>query len=133
MLITCLRQQPSTTVLSPYMKFGCLSPRLFWHKVAACYARHAGPHASPPVSLHGQLLWREWFTMCSAVTPNFDRMVGNKLCKQIDWDCDPALVTAWEMGRTGYPFIDAIMNQLRTEGWMHHLARHAVGCNYCRM
>ena len=65
--------------------------------------------------------------MCSAVTPNFDRMVGNKLCKQIDWDCDPALVTAWEMGRTGYPFIDAIMNQLRTEGWMHHLARHAVG------
>lgn len=31
-------------------------------------------------------------------------------------------------GRTGYPFIDAIMRQLRQEGWIHHLARHAVAC-----
>lgn len=31
-------------------------------------------------------------------------------------------------GRTGYPFIDAIMIQLRNEGWIHHLARHAVAC-----
>ena len=30
--------------------------------------------------------------------------------------------------RTGYPFIDAIMTQLREEGWIHHLARHAVAC-----
>ena len=29
---------------------------------------------------------------------------------------------------TGYPFIDAIMTQLRREGWIHHLARHAVAC-----
>lgn len=27
-----------------------------------------------------------------------------------------------------YPFIDAVMTQLRTEGWIHHLARHAVAC-----
>lgn len=31
-------------------------------------------------------------------------------------------------GQTGYPWIDAIMNQLREEGWIHHLARHAVAC-----
>lgn len=30
--------------------------------------------------------------------------------------------------RTGFPFIDAIMTQLRQEGWIHHLARHAVAC-----
>jgi cryptochrome len=29
---------------------------------------------------------------------------------------------------TGFPFIDAIMRQLRKEGWIHHLARHAVAC-----
>ena len=27
-----------------------------------------------------------------------------------------------------FPWIDAIMNQLRTWGWMHHLARHSVAC-----
>lgn len=25
--------EPSTTVLSPYFKFGCVSPRLFFHKL----------------------------------------------------------------------------------------------------
>lgn len=28
----------------------------------------------------------------------------------------------------GYPWIDAIMTQLRQWGWMHHLARHCVAC-----
>ena len=31
-------------------------------------------------------------------------------------------------GKTGYPWIDAIMRQLREEGWIHHLARYAVAC-----
>lgn len=31
-------------------------------------------------------------------------------------------------GQTGFPWIDAIMTQLRYEGWIHHLARHAVAC-----
>ena len=31
-------------------------------------------------------------------------------------------------GKTGFPWIDAIMTQLRQEGWIHHLARHAVAC-----
>lgn len=30
--------------------------------------------------------------------------------------------------RSGYPWIDAIMTQLREWGWMHHLARHSVAC-----
>jgi cryptochrome len=35
---------------------------------------------------------------------------------------------AWENGQTGFPLIDAMMRQLHTTGWMHHLARHAVSC-----
>ena len=31
-------------------------------------------------------------------------------------------------GQTGFPWIDAIMTQLREEGWIHHVARHAVAC-----
>ncbi|CAG7824192.1 unnamed protein product [Allacma fusca] len=50
------------------------------------------------------------------------------ICKQIDWDVNPEYLSAWAEGRTGYPFIDAIMTQLRKEGWIHHLARHAVAC-----
>jgi len=117
---------PSTTVLSPYLKFGCLSVTKFYNELEKIVRGHE--HSKPPVSLHGQLLWREFFYFSSYVTPYFDRMIGNPQCKQISWDRDAAIVRAWEMGQTGYPFIDAIMNQLRTEGWIHHLARHAVAC-----
>ncbi|XP_019364513.1 PREDICTED: cryptochrome-2-like isoform X1 [Gavialis gangeticus] len=117
---------PSTTVLSPYIKFGCLSVRTFWWKLAEIY--RGKTHSSPPVSLHGQLLWREFFYTAGAGIPNFNRMEGNPICVQVDWDDNPEYVKAWKEGRTGYPFIDAIMTQLRTEGWIHHLARHAVAC-----
>ncbi|EFN51376.1 hypothetical protein CHLNCDRAFT_7260, partial [Chlorella variabilis] len=120
--------RPSTTVLSPYLKFGCLSPRLFHAKLQQIYAERNGMHTQPPVSLRGQLLWREFFTLCGAAIPNFDRMAGNPICKQIPWVDDPERIAAWEHSRTGYPWIDAIMAQLRQQGWMHHLARHSVAC-----
>ncbi|EFX85418.1 DNA photolyase 1 [Daphnia pulex] len=120
--------EPSTTVLSPYLKFGCLSPRLMYHRLHEII--DGRKHTSPPTSLTGQMLWREFYYTCGAYTPNFNRMVGNPVCKQIPWKVDPEdeHFVAWKNGRTGYPFIDAIMIQLRTEGWIHHLARHAVAC-----
>ena len=33
---------PSTTVLSPYLKFGCLSARLFYHELADIYDGASG-------------------------------------------------------------------------------------------
>ena len=119
---------PSTTVLSPYLKFGCLSPALFWHSLKEIQDVASRTYSKPPVSLQGQLLWREFFYFQSVVVPNFDRMEGNPRCRQIPWGRNPAIVEAWTTGKTGYPYIDAIMNQLREEGWIHHLARHSVAC-----
>ncbi|XP_063799756.1 cryptochrome-1-like [Pseudophryne corroboree] len=117
---------PSTTVLSPYMKFGCLSARTFYWKLVEIY--QGKKHSAPPVSLHGQLLWREFFYTAGVGIPNFNKMEGNPVCVQVDWAENKEHLQAWSEGRTGYPFIDAIMTQLRTEGWIHHLARHAVAC-----
>eukprot|EP01094_Clydonella_sp_ATCC50884_P017135 TRINITY_DN2928_c0_g1_i2.p1 TRINITY_DN2928_c0_g1~~TRINITY_DN2928_c0_g1_i2.p1 ORF type:complete len:609 (+),score=215.41 TRINITY_DN2928_c0_g1_i2:210-2036(+) len=119
--------EPSTTVLSPYLKFGALSPVLFYHKLQEI-ARESKHSTQPPVSLTGQLLWREFFYAHSAHTPNFGRMDGNPLCRRIPWSRNQERLRAWREARTGFPFIDAIMTQLRTEGWIHHLARHAVAC-----
>lgn len=118
---------PDTTALSPHLKFGSLSCRLFYWRLQEIYKEQKG-HSQPPVSLEGQLLWREFFYAQSYSVPNFDRMVGNPVCKQIPWDHNPEFVKAWEEGRTGYPWIDAAMTQLKQEGWLHHLARHAVAC-----
>ncbi|XWS11845.1 hypothetical protein CRYUN_Cryun37aG0036000 [Craigia yunnanensis] len=119
--------KPATTVLSPYLKFGCLSSRYFYQCLVDVY-KNVKRHTSPPVSLVGQLLWREFFYTVAFGTPNFDKMRGNKICKQIPWNDDDELLAAWREARTGYPWIDAIMIQLRKSGWMHHLARHCVAC-----
>jgi hypothetical protein len=34
-------------------------------------------------------------------TPNFNRMAGNPLAKQIPWDTNPASLAAWKEGNTG--------------------------------
>uniref|UniRef100_A0A1I8NXW5 Photolyase/cryptochrome alpha/beta domain-containing protein n=1 Tax=Stomoxys calcitrans TaxID=35570 RepID=A0A1I8NXW5_STOCA len=119
--------EPATTVLSPYLKFGCLSSRLFYKKLMEVLRKHP-KHSKPPVSLLGQLYWREFYYTAATFEPNFDRMIGNSICLQIPWEVNDSHLEAWTFGRTGYPFIDAIMRQLRQEGWIHHLARHAVAC-----
>nr|XP_020443657.1 cryptochrome-2-like isoform X2 [Monopterus albus] len=103
----------SPTGLSPYLRFGCLSCRVLYYNLRELYMK---------------LLWREFFYTAATNNPNFDRMEGNPICVQIPWDQNPEALAKWAEGRTGFPWIDAIMTQLRQEGWIHHLARHAVAC-----
>ncbi|KAH3886395.1 hypothetical protein DPMN_010401 [Dreissena polymorpha] len=67
--------EPSTSVLSPYLKFGCLSPRLFYNRLAEIYK--CKNHSQSP-----------FFYTVAAGTPNFNKMVGNPVCIQ--------LLTAWK-------------------------------------
>uniref|UniRef100_A0A8P4KEY0 Cryptochrome circadian regulator 2 n=1 Tax=Dicentrarchus labrax TaxID=13489 RepID=A0A8P4KEY0_DICLA len=117
----------SPTGLSPFLRFGCLSCRVLYYNLRELYMK-LRKRCSPPLSLFGQLLWREFFYTAATNNPNFDRMDGNPICVQIPWDQNPEALAKWAEGRTGFPWIDAIMTQLRQEGWIHHLARHAVAC-----
>nr|XP_056707892.1 cryptochrome-2 [Euleptes europaea] len=117
----------SPTGLSPYLRFGCLSCRLFYYRLWELYKK-VKRNSTPPLSLYGQLLWREFFYTAATNNPKFDRMEGNPICIQIPWDRNPEALAKWAEGKTGFPWIDAIMTQLRQEGWIHHLARHAVAC-----
>ncbi|KAG2529031.1 hypothetical protein JM16_002343, partial [Phytophthora kernoviae] len=134
----------STTSLSPYLYFGCISPRTFLYHVRGIQEHHTKATSATPVSLDGQLLWREFFHCHGRANPYFDKMEESPTCLQIDWrwhtipkdekdmtDDDKlarSQFKAWTDGQTGFPWIDAIMIQLKDEGWMHHLARHSVAC-----
>lgn len=121
--------EPDTTALSPYVTRGSLSARLFYHSLKDTLKGMSS--SKPPVSLKGQLYWREMAYLIGFSVPNFHQMKGNSICRQIPWlegKEAEELLKKWEAGQTGYPAVDAVMNQLRTEGWMHHLARHLVAC-----
>ena len=53
-------------------------------------------YTKPPVSLHGQLFWREFFYTAGYAIPNFDKMVGNSICTQIPWKENQEFLYAWE-------------------------------------
>jgi len=132
---SCTSLKPSTLAISPYMSLGCLSPRTVWYAVSETieHAPASVSKSKPPVSLHGQLIWRD-FNNLIAHSANQQKpgswgvMEGNPYCRQVPWSNDVKLLNAWKEGKTGYPWIDACMAQLRTEGWIHHLGRHAVAC-----
>lgn len=84
---------PSQTGLSPYLRFGCLSTRLFYYELSDLYQKVK--KTFPPLSLHGQLLWREFFYCAATRNPNFDKMLGNPICVQIPWDKNAEALAKW--------------------------------------
>lgn len=76
------------TVAAPLLvvdvKHGVVSPRRFYHELSKTYAKFpASKLSQPPVSLHGQLMWREYNNLMGYTTPNFDKMVGNPIARQV--------------------------------------------------
>jgi cryptochrome len=144
----------STTLLSPHLHFGSLSVREFYWRVqdvVDAYNRSSKKKSTqPPTSLTGQLLFRDmYFAAHASIGHVFSQAINNSRCKFIPWHLPSVinptngLVTGeykidneeaeewfqrWKHGRTGFPWIDALMRQLKTEGWIHHLGRHAVAC-----
>ena len=108
---SCTSLKPSTTTLSPYLSLGCISPREVWYRLDEAIEKASVKTVSkPPVSLHGQMLWRD-FNNLMAHNANsnhpgcWNRIEGNKYCRKIPWDDDPQLLEAWKKGLTGkFPF-----------------------------
>jgi len=122
---------PNTTALSPYISNGSLSTRLFYHRLKETFTQSNTPGTQLPASLEGQLYWRELAYVIGSQTPNFDQMIGNPscVCSNIPWlkgEKAKELAEQWENGETGFPAVDAAMNQMKTEGWIHHSARDLV-------
>ena len=58
-------------------------------------------NGKPPITLYGQLLWREFFYVAATRNPHFDRMKGNDICIKIPWDENPKALAKWAEGMTG--------------------------------
>jgi deoxyribodipyrimidine photo-lyase len=111
-----------TAVLSPYLRWGCLSARECEQRAQ----RHGGPGAA---AWTRQLAWRDFYAHQLLLHPHNlkrefqERYRGGRLA----WARDPELLEAWKRGATGYPLVDAGMRQLARTGWMHNRARLVVG------
>jgi deoxyribodipyrimidine photo-lyase len=105
-----------TSRLSAHLHWGEISPLVVWQA-----AESAAPTAGAPFLR--QLVWREF---AHHLLHHFPQTTEAPLRPQFlafSWDGDPTLLTAWQRGETGYPFVDAGMRQLWATGWMHNRVR----------
>ena len=111
--------EDKTSRLSPYLRFGCVSPRELEDRL---------PAGSGPDAFRRQLAWRDFYQQVILHRPGNAREEHQERYRgAIDWSDDDESFQAWADGRTGYPLVDAGMRQLRREGWMHNRARLVVG------
>jgi deoxyribodipyrimidine photo-lyase len=101
-----------TSRLSPYLKFGCVSPL----EVALRAQRRDRDE------FVRQLCWRDFFHQVTADVPSI-RTADYRPSRARAWRRDARALRAWAEGRTGVPLVDAGMRHLLDEGWMPGRAR----------
>ncbi|GAA4574405.1 cryptochrome/photolyase family protein [Planotetraspora kaengkrachanensis] len=105
-----------TSMLSPYLRFGCVSP-------IEVVTRSAGrPGGEEYVR---QLCWRDFYYQVAHAFPELPRRDYRP--RRAKWEDDEEAAEAWRRGMTGVPIVDAGMRQLQAEGWMHNRLRMIVG------
>jgi deoxyribodipyrimidine photo-lyase len=108
-----------TSRLSPYLHFGCLSPRQVEERL---------PRGKGAEAFRRQLCWRDFYHHVLFHFPRNARSeFQGRYRGSLRWSRSERAFDAWRVGRTGFPLVDAGMRQLRHEGWMHNRARLVVG------
>ncbi len=119
--------QDGTSMLSPYFRFGMLSPRVAVSRVWKIMQEPLLPEEKKGCETWlNELIWREFYISILYHFPHVLKMAFNPAHRDIEWRHAPKDLDAWKEGLTGYPVVDAAMRQLRTSGWMHNRARMIV-------
>lgn len=112
--------QPSTSGLSPHLRFGEISSPQIWH-AARDGRRHLGDDGATFLK---ELGWREFAYHCLFAFPDLATRNWRQAFDRFPWpDVDQDAFDAWTAGRTGIPLVDAGMRELWATGTMHNRIR----------
>lgn len=107
--------QDGTSRLSPHLAHGEISPRQIWD---ACKDDEATAS-----KFLAEIGWREFSYVLLFHNPGLERKNFKPDFNNFEWDENEVGLRAWQMGQTGYPFVDAGMRQLWQTGWQHNRVR----------
>ena len=106
-----------TSKMSTYLKFGEIHPRTLLQNLGESKAHD---------TFRKEIAWREFYADVLFNNPNTDTEYYAPKFAQMRYDKPGKQFKAWCEGKTGYPFVDAAMRQLVSEGWMHNRTRMVV-------
>jgi len=112
---------PGTSLLSPYLHFGNISPRQVWATVIKKKL-----NSKDSEQYLKELVWREFAAQLLYHFPKTDSHPLREQFSKFPWRKSKSKLQAWQKGLTGYPIVDAGMRQLWHTGWMHNRVRMIV-------
>ncbi|QRN02510.1 deoxyribodipyrimidine photo-lyase [Legionella sp. MW5194] len=120
------RNQPaltqSTSRLSPHLHFGEISP---WQIGRAIEQARRDPACDGQSADHflSELGWREFSYHLLYHYPALPERNFRSEFDAFVWENDQRRLKAWQLGKTGYPLVDAGMRELWQTGYMHNRVR----------
>ncbi len=124
-----LPDRDGTSLLSPWLHFGELSPRQVWAAVEA-RSKESGvfPSSNGARVFLSEIGWREFAHHLLFHFPHTPEKPLRAEFEKFPWaeDTGGKKLRAWQRGLTGYPIVDAGMRQLWHTGWMHNRVRMVV-------
>lgn len=125
-----------STKMSPFLSIGCISPR----KIYDALEHHEKKYGSSQNTywVKFEMLWRDYFMFVAEKfgtylfkIEGFEGITDPKMAEKKReewrwWDSNDYLLKAWMRGRTGVPFIDANIIELRETGFMSNRGRQNV-------
>lgn len=128
-----LASKDSTSKLSPHLKFGTISIReAFWE---AERAKARGQDEEGVKTWQEELAWRDFYFQMLWNHPDTTDEPFLDQYASIEWkgkEEAEELWNPWVEGKTGFPFVDAGMRQLKETGWMHNRLRMVVTSFACK-
>ena len=113
----------STSKIGPYLRFGSVSIR----KIVSGLLR-----GFKEDTFLKELIWREFFMQILYHFPHTAKDSFKSKYDKIVWLNDEKAFELWKNGNTGYPLIDAGMNELNLTGFMHNRVRMITASFLCK-
>ncbi len=113
----------ATSMLSPHLHFGEISPRQVWAEVNAVFNPDDDTDAEHFLR---ELGWREFSYYLLYHWPQIPDQEFNPKYRNFPWRADSEVLQRWQRGQTGIPIVDAGMRQLWQTGYMHNRVRMIV-------
>ena len=109
------------TSLSVHLRFGTVSIRHVINSIP-----------NNETTFLSELIWREFFMQILFHFPYVVNSNFKKKYDEIQWKNDKKDFQNWCDGKTGYPIVDAGMQELKITGYMHNRARMIVAGFLCK-
>ncbi|MBV9748492.1 MAG: deoxyribodipyrimidine photo-lyase, partial [Acetobacteraceae bacterium] len=111
--------EPGSSMISPHLHWGELSPSQVWHAVLHA-AHETGQDTGHAIQTYlGELIWREFSAYLLWHRPALPEIPLRDAFARLPFRDAPHDLRRWQRGRTGIPIVDAGMRQLWQIGWMH--------------